>query len=344
MSTQIIATIGPSSESFQAMKALASAGVNMFRVNFSHASYAQYRRIKNNLDKINKDRQEKIALIQDLQGPRIRIGRLPEEGRNLLVGEELSFVYVARPAANIGQAIPIDNPNLHKYVKPQETLFLANGEIELKITKIVKGVIFAQVLQAGLLTSHRGVNLPHTNLKEAGLTDKDIKDVQFALKTGVDYIALSFVQTAKDVFRLKKMLSKKSSVKIIAKIERGVALKNIDKIIKAADVIMVARGDLGIEVPYERLPIIQKNLVRQAHWHNKPAIIATQVMTSMINNSHPTRAEVSDIANAVLDGADMILLSDETAIGKQPSLAVEILKKVIDYTTNYLHKNNIIKY
>jgi len=344
MPTSIIATIGPKTESLKDMQSLVKAGVNIFRVNFSHATYAQYRRIKKNVEKINKNREEKIKIIQDLQGPRIRIGRLPEEGRELLVGEEISLKYVSRPAANIGDSIPIDDPDLYKYLKPGELIFLANGEMELKVLKIANKVIFAQVIIGGLLTSHRGVNLPNTELKGAGLTKKDIKDVEFVLKIGVDYIALSFVQSAKDINKLKKLIKNDKKIRIISKIERGVALKNIDEIIKASDAIMVARGDLGIEVPIEELPIIQKNLVRHSHWYNKPAIIATQVMTSMIDNSHPTRAEVSDIANAVLDGADMIMLSDETAIGNHASKAVKILKKVIDRTSDFLYKTNVMKY
>ncbi len=344
MPTSIIATIGPKTESLKEMQSLVKAGVNIFRVNFSHATFAQYRRIKKNVKEINKNREEKIKIIQDLQGPRIRIGRLPDKGRELFVDENLSLKYVSRPAANIGDSIPIDDPNLFKYLKVGQSIFLANGEIELKVLKIVKKLIFAQVITGGLLTSHRGVNLPGTDLKGAGLTMKDIKDVEFAIKVGVDYIALSFVQSASDIIKLKKLIKNDKKIRIISKIERGVALKNIDEIIKASDAIMVARGDLGIEVPIEELPIIQKNLVRHCHWYNKPAIIATQVMTSMIDNSHPTRAEVSDIANAVLDGADMIMLSDETAIGNYASEAVKILKKVIDRTSDFLYKTNVMKY
>lgn len=344
MPTKIIATIGPKTEAKKQMQSLVKAGVDMFRINFSHASYAQYRQIKSNLDAINEKRKNKIKIIQDLQGPRIRVGQLPDKGRFLKTGETVSFLYIARKAANIGDFIPIDHPNLYKYLKKGELIYLANGEIELKVIKIEKSVIYAKVLIGGLLTSHRGVNLPNTNLKGAGLTEKDVLDVKFALEAGVDYIALSFVQSANDVLRLRRLIGKETNIKIISKIERGIALKNIDEIINASDIIMVARGDLGIEVPFEELPIIQKNLVRHSHWHNKPAIIATQVMTSMILNSHPTRAEISDIANAVLDGADFIMLSDETAIGQHAVKAVKILKKVINRTSDHLYKSNVMKY
>ncbi len=344
MATKIIVTVGPKSEDPDKLLSIIKAGAEVIRLNFSHATFAQFRRLKKIIDKINRDHNLKITIIQDLQGPRIRVGQLPEAGRLLSHQQEVQFTYIKRPAANIGEIIPIDSPDLYQYIKKGDPLFLANGDIELKVTKVLKRVIFARVIIGGLLTSHRGINIPDTNFKKGGLTAKDIKDVKFAMKLGVDYIALSFVQTAQDILRLRRLLGKGSKIKIIAKIERALALKNIDAIIKASDAIMVARGDLGIEVPMEELPIIQKNLVRHAHWHDKPAIIATQVMTSMIDNSHPTRAEVSDIANAVLDGADFIMLSDETAIGNYASQAVSILNKVIKRTSSYLYKENVIKY
>jgi len=178
-------------------------------------------------------------------------------------------------------------------------------------------------------------------MKRGGLMPKDIRDVKFGLKTGVDYVALSFVQTRDDVEKLRKLISKKKGVQLISKIERAIALRNIDQIIQASDAIMIARGDLGIEIPIEELPIVQKYLVKFAHWHDKPAIIATQIMTSMIKNSHPTRAEISDIANAVLDGGDMVMLSDETTIGDHPFIAVRTLKKVVNRTERYLDKENL---
>jgi pyruvate kinase len=211
------------------------------------------------------------------------------------------------------------------------------------IVKAVKGqVIVGEVIHGGLLSSHKGINVPHTNMKKGGLTPKDLKDLAFGLKVGVDYVGLSFVQTANDVLRLRRLLGKNKKVKIISKIERAIALKNIDKIIVVSDLIMIARGDLGIETPIEELPIVQKNLIRHAHWHKTPAIIATQVMTSMIKNQSPTRAEISDIANAVLDGADFIMLSDETAVGDYATAAVKILKKVITRTDRYINRDCII--
>jgi pyruvate kinase len=259
----------------------------------------------------------------------------------LKAGENYNFMYSKLPYKK-GEPIPIDSRDLYKDIKKNDPLFLCNGEIDLIVQNIKNKIISAKVIHGGTLSSNKGINVPDTNLKKGGLTAKDMKDLKFGLKAGMDYVALSFVQTANDVLRLRRLLGKKSSVKIVSKIERGIALKNIDKIIAASNVIMVARGDLGIEVPIEDLPIIQKNLVRHAHWHDKAVVIATQVMTSMIINPYPTRAEISDIANAVFDGADMVMLSDETAIGNYSLEAVKTLRKVLNRTERYIYKTNVI--
>lgn len=342
MLTKIVATIGPKSESPTDLTALLNAGVGIVRVNFSHANYEQYKRIQKIVKSYNKKNDQDVKIMLDLQGPRIRVGQMPEDGIILHEEEIYHFKYSESAFKKEGDIIPIDSPELHKFMKKGAMLFLCNGAIELKVLSVDDEVIKAEVVNGGVLNSRKSINVPDTIIKKGGLTAKDLKDVEFGMKAGMDYLALSFVQSADDVNRLRKILGSKSKVKIISKIERGVALKNIDKIISASDVIMVARGDLGIEVRIEELPIIQKNLVRHAHWHNRPVIIATQVMTSMIKNSHPTRAEVSDIANAVFDGADMIMLSDETTVGDYPVLAVNMLKKVIERTENSIYKTNLI--
>lgn len=341
MNTKIIATIGPKTESPKNLETLLEAGVDLVRLNFSHATYEQYRNIKQIIERYNKKADKKIAIIADLQGPRIRVGKIEEQGRILRDGELINFCYDGKKSNLSTDYIPIDNSQLHLDIQKGDPIYLCNGEIEIIVLNIKDKIIFGRVVKGGLLTSHKGINVPFTNLKKGGLTAKDIKDVKFVLKAGVDYIALSFVQTASDVARLRRLLGRHKKVKIIAKIERAIALKNIDAIIAASDMIMIARGDLGIEIPIEDLPIVQKNLVRHAHWHDKPAIIATQVMTSMITNNHPTRAEVSDIANAVFEGADMIMLSDETTVGAYPAIAVKILKKVINRIERYLRRENV---
>ena len=337
MNTKIVATVGPKTESEEALTAIMKAGVDMVRVNFSHATYDQYKRIKKIIDTYNKEHDAKVSLMLDLQGPRIRVGKFPEGGITLHVDEVYQFTYSKLPYKK-GGVLPIDNSDLYKDIKKGHPLFLCNGAIELTVLEVKSKVITAKVINGGVLSSNKGINVPDTNMQKGGLTAKDIQDLKFGMKAGMDYVALSFVQTAADVTRLRTLLGKKSKVKIISKIERGIALKNIDKIIMASDVIMVARGDLGIEVPIEELPVIQKNLIRHSHWHNTPTILATQVMTSMIKNPHPTRAEISDIANGVFDGADMIMLSDETTIGDYALDAIKILKKVIKCTEENIYK------
>ena len=341
MNTKIVATVGPSTGGKKELLALIEAGADMIRVNFSHATYEQYVRIKKIIDAYNKKgKTRKVSIMLDLQGPRIRVGKMPEGGIMLHVDEIHKFTYSKSPYKE-GGVIPIDNCDLHKYIKKGEPLFLCNGAIELTVLEVKDKVITARVINNGVLSSNKGINVPNTNIKKGGITPKDIKDIKFGLSVGMDYIALSFVQTAADVNRLRKLLGG-APVKIISKIERGIALKNIDEIIQASDVIMVARGDLGIEVPIEELPVIQKNLIRHSHWHGKPTILATQVMTSMIKNPHPTRAEVSDIANAIFDRADMVMFSDETAVGDYPTEAVKIMDKILKKTADFFHKTYIV--
>jgi pyruvate kinase len=341
MLTKIIATVGPKTVAPDKLLELIKSGVDIVRVNFSHANFDQYKGVKKVIDKFNKTSDRKVGLLLDLQGPRIRVGVMPASGIMLPEGATYRFAY-SQEAYQPGGIIPIDNRDLCRDIKKGEPLYLCNGEIELMVTAVKNKVITAEVIHGGLLSSHKGINVPHTNIKKGGLTPKDLSDLAFGLKTGMDYVGLSFVQTENDVLRLRRLLGKNSRVKIISKIERAIALKNIDKIIVVSDMIMIARGDLGIETPIEELPIVQKNLIRHAHWHKTPAIIATQVMTSMIKNQSPTRAEISDIANAVLDGADFIMLSDETAVGDYATAAVQTLKKVIVRTDRYINKDCIV--
>ena len=336
MNTKIIATIGPKSQDYEILKEMIKAGVNIVRINFSHATYDQYYRIKNNLEQIEKETGFQVKIMFDLQGPRIRIGQLAQSVE-MREGETFSFVYGAGDPAQ--KEIPIDDEGLVNDMKVGDPLFLANGDLELKVMEIVGNKILAKVERGGILLSRKAINVPKTILRRAVLTAKDLADIKFAREVNPDYVAMSFVQNGENVRSLRQALGD-SPIGIIVKIERAAALDNIDEIIKESDGMMIARGDLGIEVPLEELPIIQKNLVRHAHWHSRPAIVATQMMTSMINHDRPTRAEVSDVANAIFDGADAVMLSDETAAGDYPAETIKMMKKIIDKTNDYFNNRN----
>ncbi|HBI25216.1 MAG: Pyruvate kinase [Candidatus Wolfebacteria bacterium GW2011_GWC2_39_22] len=341
MKTKIVATIGPKSDSYEELKAMAEAGLNIARMNFSHCTVEEYRGRKEHIARINKELGTDIEIMQDLQGPRIRVGKLPAEGVELKEGETFVFSFEQSEYV-LGGIIPIDDAYLHIDVKKGEPFFLANGAMELDIVDVQGSQIHAKVVTGGTLFSKKGINVPRTNLTRGGVTDKDIEDAKFGVAEGVDYIALSFVQSAEDITKLRSVFPDKK-IKIIAKIERALALDNIDEIIEESDGIMIARGDLGIEIPMEDLPIIQKNLIRHAHWHNKPAIVATQMMMTLIDHDHPTRAEVSDVANAVFEGGDAVMLSDETAAGKHPAKAVATMAKIVRRIEEYTARENFFE-
>ncbi len=322
MRTKIIATLGPVSESREVIAKLIESGMDIARLNFSHCTHEELKVVKKLLLEEARKQKKEIRILQDLQGPRIRVGKLPAEGLKL---EEGAVVVFSTDAAD-REAVFVDSPRLHLEIKKGDAVFLANGDMELKTLKIKGRKISARVVRGGILYSRKAVNVPDTKLSAAGLTRKDIDDLKFGLRTGVDYVAVSFVQTAVDITKAKNII--RGRAKIIAKIETALALKNIDAIIQASDGIMIARGDLGIEVPEEKLPFIQKNLIRHAAWHGKFSVTATQMLTSMVSHAHPTRAEVSDIANAIWDGTDAVMLSDETASGEYPIQSLRAMAKI----------------
>ncbi len=327
MRTKIIATIGPVSDSQETIEKFAKAGMDIARVNFSHCTEENFIKYKKRINAAARKTGRKVAIMQDLQGPRIRVGELPADGRMLTEGDTVVFSTEKSDIDKEGRIIFIDSPHLHKDMRSGERIYLANGDMELVVARITGRRITARVVRGGRLYSRKGVNLPDTKLSNSGLTPKDVKDVKFALKQGVKLFAISFVQTAADVHELRKIVGPKA--KIIAKIETALALKNIDEIILASDAIMIPRGDLGIEIAPERLPFIQKNLIRHASWHGKGSITATQMLMSMVNSPRPSRAEVSDVANAVWDGTDAVMLSDETASGKFPLEALSMMERIV---------------
>lgn len=323
MRTKIIATIGPASDSADMILKFAEHGMNIARINFSHETEEAFVRHLKWIRAAERKLKRKIPIVQDLQGPRIRVGVLPAEGVKLVEGETVVF----STKRDGPQTIFVDAPKLHSDMRRGETIYLANGDMELVVTRIAGNRISATVVRGGILYSRKGVNLPNTVLSNAGLTAKDIHDVKFGFARGMKIFAISFVQSAADIEALRRIVGK--DTKIIAKVETAVGVGNIDGIINASDAIMIARGDLGIEIAAERIPFIQKNLIRHANWYGKGSITATQMLTSMVDHPAPSRAEVSDIANAVWDGSDAVMLSDETASGRYPLEALKTMVRIV---------------
>lgn len=323
--TKTICTIGPSSESPEILEQLVILGMDIARLNFSHASYEQFLRIQQIIEDLNKKHGCNVELLMDLQGPRIRVGVLPDEGVTLTEGQEVIF---STDPSN-SKAIYVNDPYLHTDLKINHPIFLSNGDMELTVEKIDGHEITTRVVRPGILYSRKGVNVPETTLTTKTLTEKDYLDIAFGIKYGVQYIAQSFVRNAEDVNKLRDCLGR-NPIKIVPKIERKLAMPNLEEIIEASDAVMVARGDLGIELPLEEIPLMQKEIIKIAMRYNKPSIVATQMLMSMVNHYRPTRAEVSDVANAVLDGAWAVMLSDETAFGKYPIEALGYLIKTIE--------------
>jgi pyruvate kinase len=335
MNPKIMANVGRRSADYELLKNMALAGVEIFRLNFAHASNDQLIELQENVRKIKAETGKETKILQDLCGPRIRVGVLSED-IHMADGEIYSFSFNCHT-----ECIPIDNEELINDVKVGHPFYLVNGAIELTVTEIKADRIYARVERGGYLSSKKGINVPQTKLSGGGFTKKDEEDASFGFKQKVDYVGLSFAQSAEDVKRLREIVG--PDIKIIAKIESAIGVHVVDEIIREADGIMIARGDLGIEMPLEELPILQKELIRHAHWHQKSAIVATQMMMSMVEKSHPTYAEVTDIANAVFDGADVLMLSDETAVGNYPLECVQVMKKIIDKTDEYFNKTNYWK-
>lgn len=328
--TKILASLGPASDNQKTVEQLISSGANGVRLNFSHGTHEeQGRRIvwaRAASKKLNKP----VAIVADLQGPKIRLGDLPPDGVELKFGHDVRLAYRADYEAT--GILPIQY-DFSKNIKPGEIIFLWDGKLQAKVTHVRNGVITAQVLVGGRVTSRKGINLPDTDLGGDIITTKDLADVKYAASQMCDYVALSFVQRAADIHRLRKYLRKlDSDMQIIAKIETPMALKYIDEIVQAADGVMVARGDLAIEAGAEVVPIMQRKITGLTRKYRKFVIIATQMLASMVDAPNPTRAEVSDVATAAITGVDCVMLSDETNNGKYPVEAVRTMKRILTYT------------
>lgn len=328
--TKIVATLGPASSDKEVLRQMFEAGLNVCRLNFSHGAYEDHQKVIETIRELNEETGLNVAILADLQGPKIRTNEMENNGVLLENGSEV--LIVTEKVLGTAQKFSINYAQLPQDVQPGERILLDDGKLALEIVKTDgKKLITAKVIHGGILSSKKGVNFPNTKISMPSLTPKDLEDLSFALDQNVDWIGLSFVRSARDIIELKHIIaSRKCKAKVVAKIEKPEAIDDIDQIIKESDALMVARGDLGVEVPYQSVPIIQKMLISKCIIHAKPIIVATQMMESMITNISPTRAEVNDVANAVLDGADAVMLSGETSVGKFP---IEVIKTMSNIVT-----------
>jgi pyruvate kinase len=321
--TKIVATLGPATGTAAQIAALLEAGVNVVRINASHGTPE----IRGNWIKLVRRAAEgqgqPIAILVDLQGPRIRVGQLAEP-RELVPGARVVF---APESLAIGEELPTTYEDLAKDVRVGAKILLNDGLLSVEVTRVVPPRVEGRVVDGGTLTSHKGMNLPGLHVSAPALTEKDREDVKDAVAAGADYLALSFVRKAEDLAELRQLVP--PQIKLVAKIEKATALEDLPRILNACDAVMVARGDLGVELPFEEVPIVQKRLIHEANLHGKPVITATQMLESMVHNPRPTRAEASDVANAILDGTDAVMLSAETATGDYPLEAVRAMDRII---------------
>lgn len=336
--TKIVATIGPSSRSPQVIQRLIEAGVDVFRLNMSHGEHSFHREAYQDIRAVSEAIKHPVAIMADLCGPKLRVGVFPQDAITLQTGARITVT--TRDVPGSQDLIPSQYTTLAQEVEPGHRILLADGLLALQVEHVDGSEIACIVLQGGTLRSRQGMNLPGVPLSIPSLTPKDRNDAAFALALGVDFLALSFVRKAADVQELRQLIDASgSSTGIVSKIEKPEALQEIEQILSLSDVIMVARGDLGVELPAEQVPLVQDELVDMARAYNRPVIVATQMLESMIENSRPTRAEVSDVSHAVTRGADAIMLSGETAMGKHPVAAVQTMDRIARQTEGFLWRH-----
>jgi len=327
--TKIVATLGPASSSKKVLREMMVEGMNVARINFSHGSYENHEEAINIIRELNEETGLNVAILADLQGPKIRTREMENNGVDLVPGEMVEIV-TEKGVLGTAKRFAINYTQLAQDINAGEKIRLDDGKLELEVISTDGKVIKAVVNHGGILSSNKGVNLPNTEISLPSLTEKDREDLQFAMDHNVDWIGLSFVRSSKDITELKEIINQHhNKAKIVAKIEKPEAIKDIDAIIRETDAIMVARGDLGVEIPMEDVPLVQKMLIKKCYLHAKPIIVATQMMESMIEDYTPTRAEVNDVANAVLDGADAVMLSGETSVGNHPVLVIQAMNKIV---------------
>jgi len=327
--TKIVATIGPASNTYETMLDLVRAGVNVFRLNFSHGSHEDKLQIIEHVRRMNREEPFNISILADLQGPKLRVGEIENGSIDVAPGEILTFTN--EKCVGNKEKIYVSYPNLAGDVRVGNKILIDDGKLEVVVTEITRTKdVRVEVTIGGALSSKKGINLPDTKISLPALTEKDLADLEFIIEYNCDWVALSFVRSVKDLVILRSKLDeRKSKTKIIAKIEKPEAINNIRDIILESDAIMIARGDLGVEMPVEKVPMLQKDIIRKCMHRAKPVIVATQMMESMMDRVKPNRSEITDVANAVLEGADAVMLSGETAAGQHPVLVVETMTKII---------------
>jgi pyruvate kinase len=336
--TKIVVTIGPATDTEDKIRDLINNGVDIFRINFSHGDEEQHKETISKIKKISNELNYPIAILQDLQGPKIRLGKLKNGKAMLKNGEE--FILTTKNIVGDEHICSLGFPSIISDISPGQLIYINDGLIKLKVKKVTDEAIYTTVIEGGEISDHKGVNFPNTRLSIPAITEKDKKDLKFGLSHSIDLVALSFVKTPNDVLELRNLMEEYGRVvPIVSKIEKWEAVENIEKIVEVSDGIMVARGDLGVEIPIEEVPIVQKRIISTANKKGKPVITATQMLNSMIENPVPTRAEVTDVSNAIFDGTDAVMLSNETAVGKFPIESVKVMVNIIKNT----EKSSIFK-
>lgn len=325
--TKLVCTIGPASSSSQKIEKLIRAGMNVARLNFAHGSLEEHSRVIKTVRDVSASMDMPVAVLMDLPGPKLRTGKLKKE---VVLGANDDFSLIRESILGDECKVSVGLPAFFKDIRVGDTVFLNDGAIQLEVKSIANGEVRCKVIVGGLLTANRGINVPGVKLNVSSVTKSDLEHLAFGVKHGVDFVAASFVRSADDMLSIKKFLKEMGvNIPLIAKIEKHEAVDDIDSILAEADGIMVARGDLGVEIPLEKVPTVQKKIIRKCNQAGKPVIVATQMLESMIGATRPTRAEVSDVANAIFDGADAVMLSGETAIGKYPVRTVKMMAKII---------------
>ncbi len=329
--TKIVATLGPASSNKDILLAMIKAGVDVCRLNFSHGKQQDHQKVIDTIREINQKYKTNVGILADLQGPKIRIGLVKDGGVNLINGTKVKIT--TQECIGDDNQIYITYDTFPQDVKASEIILLDDGKLQLKVLETNrKDTVICEVVHGGVLTSRKGVNLPNTKVSIPSLTEEDLDNLNFALENDVEWIGLSFVRTAEDIIDLKRIISRSGkAARVIAKVEKPEAIENIDAIIEVTDGVMVARGDLGVEMPLEEVPVLQKMIARKCNIASKPVIVATQMLESMITTPRPTRAEVNDVANSVLDGADAVMLSGETSVGEFPVIVIETMSKIVHH-------------